>query len=171
MTEKITGLRFEINVGEEVDSSQFLNHLINKMNEDLPKFKIQKIALESNWQSTSTFVCLVHSKKVQTLNPVFEMEFAGFKLLSTKNTKTVKFERALGKHTVVYIWNEEYKEFRRREDFADSKPLPNIQESRKKQKTSSSDLRDLEKKHSPFLQEDQIQEEKLLLMKKEGLNN
>ena len=125
------------------------------MDQDLPKFKIQKIALESNWQSASSFVCLVHSKQVRTVNPVFNMEFDGFMLTSTKNTRTVKFERALGEHTVVFIWNDESKAFIRREDANNSysKTLCNLSKPLKKQKTTPSNLKK-EKNQSATLLED-----------------
>lgn len=142
-TEKICGLRFEINVNHDADSNQFLYQLKNKMNQDLPKFKIHKIALDSNWQSASNFVCLVHTKKMQRLRPIFQMEFDGFTLFSSKNTQKVKFELALGKNTVVFFWNEESKRFMQREDqssLVDSKPPFNLPEPQKKQKTAASYL-------------------------------
>ena len=98
MTEKITGLRFEITVTNDVASNhQFVDRLKNKMDQDLPKFKIQKIALESNWQSASNFVCLVHSKQVRTVDPVFNMEFDGFMLTSTKKYQNCEIRACFGR--------------------------------------------------------------------------
>jgi hypothetical protein len=128
MAQQVKSLRFEVstprathmNQGTEfhrLDVNQFLSKLKAGVDSERPKFKITKVALEKKWDLLHNFTCVATCEGKPKIEPVFPLEFDGFKLSSTKNSEKAVFARAFGKEdTLVFIWDKESKTFIREEE-------------------------------------------------------